>query len=241
MKRGYGVGAIKKRQARKEKYKSIGQKIEESQLGMSRKVWTFFKENLEKFAIKHKKEINSNPLFRTQFQQMCTKIGVDPLASSKGFWGELLGMGDFYYELGVQIIDICFKTRQSNGGLIRLPDLQNRLKGMRGSKAQELCEDDIKRAISKVSCLGNGFRIIVVGSTKMVVSVPCELNRDHTAILKLCEKSAFTTSDEIQKRLHWPKERVDTVLKLMLQEGMAWIDLQVDEQQYWFPSLYKGL
>jgi ESCRT-II complex subunit VPS22 len=32
---------------------------------------------------------------------MCAKVGVDPLASNKGFWAELLGIGDFYYELGV--------------------------------------------------------------------------------------------------------------------------------------------
>ncbi len=31
---------------------------------------------------------------------MCAKCGVDPLASNKGFWAELLGIGDFYYELG---------------------------------------------------------------------------------------------------------------------------------------------
>jgi len=32
---------------------------------------------------------------------MCANIGVDPLASNKGFWAELLGIGDFYYELGM--------------------------------------------------------------------------------------------------------------------------------------------
>ena len=37
---------------------------------------------------------------------MCSKIGVDPLASNKGFWAEMLGVGDFYYELGVQIIEV---------------------------------------------------------------------------------------------------------------------------------------
>ena len=37
---------------------------------------------------------------------MCSKIGVDPLASSKGFWAQLLGVGDFYYELGVQIVEV---------------------------------------------------------------------------------------------------------------------------------------
>ena len=39
---------------------------------------------------------------------MCARIGVDPLASSKGFWAQLLGVGDFYYELGVQIIEVTF-------------------------------------------------------------------------------------------------------------------------------------
>jgi hypothetical protein len=29
--------------------------------------------------------------------------GVDPLASNKGFWAQLLGVGDFYYELAVQV------------------------------------------------------------------------------------------------------------------------------------------
>lgn len=45
-------------------------------------------------------DIRKNPAFRSQFHEMCTKVGVDPLASNKGFWAELLGIGDFYYELG---------------------------------------------------------------------------------------------------------------------------------------------
>lgn len=34
---------------------------------------------------------------------MCANVGVDPLASNKGAWAQLLGFGDFYYELGVQV------------------------------------------------------------------------------------------------------------------------------------------
>lgn len=45
-------------------------------------------------------DIKKNPTFRSQFHEMCAKVGVDPLASNKGFWAELLGIGDFYYELG---------------------------------------------------------------------------------------------------------------------------------------------
>ncbi len=39
-----------------------------------------FQTNLEDFAKKYKKDINKNPEFRKYFQDMCTKIGVDPLA-----------------------------------------------------------------------------------------------------------------------------------------------------------------
>ena len=58
-----------------------------------------FKTNLERFAVKHKKEINTNPVFRGQFLKMCKEIGVDPLSSKKGFWADKLGFADFYYEL----------------------------------------------------------------------------------------------------------------------------------------------
>ena len=75
-----------------------------------------FKDQLEVFAAKHKNDINKNPVFRRQFQKMCTQVGVDPLASTKGFWAELLGVGDFYYELAVQVIDVCMSTQRANGG-----------------------------------------------------------------------------------------------------------------------------
>ena len=55
---------------------------------------------------------------------MCANVGVDPLASNKGVWAQLLGFGDFYYELGVQIVEACLATRAYNGGLMDLPALQ---------------------------------------------------------------------------------------------------------------------
>ena len=58
---------------------------------------------------------------------MCASIGVDPLASSKGFWSEMLGVGDFYYELGVQIIEVCMVNAHKTGGLMELEDLTRRV------------------------------------------------------------------------------------------------------------------
>jgi ESCRT-II complex subunit VPS22 len=44
----------------------------------------------------------------------------------------LLGVGDFYYELGIQIIDVCLSTRALNGGLMELSEVKRRVERMRG-------------------------------------------------------------------------------------------------------------
>lgn len=82
-----------------------------------------FKQNLERFAIRHKVEIQRDPAFRAKFHTMCASIGVDPLTSRKGVWAELLGVGDYYYELGVRVIEVCLATRAMNGGIISLNEL----------------------------------------------------------------------------------------------------------------------
>ncbi|RIB17035.1 hypothetical protein C2G38_1466134 [Gigaspora rosea] len=136
-----------------------------------------FKTNLEEFARKYRKDIRKNPMFRARFQKMCSNIGVDPLASNKGFWAEFLGVGDFYYELGVQIIEICLSTRGRNGGLVDLDELKRQLVKMRGgnnsgisgsNSSQEISDDDIIRSIKTLKPLGNGFEILQIGDRKMV-------------------------------------------------------------------------
>lgn len=96
-----GIGAIKAAQARKAAAAQLGAEIETNQLQEMTSQLAEFKESLETFAVKHKKEISSNPVFRNQFLKMCKQIGVDPLSSNKGFWVNVLGVGDFYYELAI--------------------------------------------------------------------------------------------------------------------------------------------
>ncbi|KAI4463965.1 eap30 subunit of ell complex [Holotrichia oblita] len=126
MRRRAGVGAIHKQKLEQEKYKDKGNEIQENQFEQMTKQLEVFRANLEEFAAKHKNEIKKNSEFRRQFQEMCASIGVDPLASGKGFWS-VLGIGDFYYELAVQIVEVCLATNHKNGGLIRLDELRQRL------------------------------------------------------------------------------------------------------------------
>jgi hypothetical protein len=68
----------------------------------------------------------------SDFQRMCDVVGVDALASQKGFWSEMFGVGDFYYKLGVSIVDVCLSTRGTNGGIMPIEDLLARVEERSG-------------------------------------------------------------------------------------------------------------
>jgi ESCRT-II complex subunit VPS22 len=99
-----------------------------------------FKKSLEEFAHKHQKDIKKNPMLRGHFQKMCSSIGVDPLVSSKGFWADMLGVGDFYYELGIQIVESCLVVQEQTGGLTDLDILKKRIARLRTRTAAEVSE-----------------------------------------------------------------------------------------------------
>lgn len=109
--RGVGIGAVRKKQEQTKQFTEVGDQLAESQMAHVTSQLEMFKTNLEQFAVKYKNNIKKDPEFRKMFQIMCARIGVDPLASKKGFWSELLDVGDFYYELAVQIIEVCIITR----------------------------------------------------------------------------------------------------------------------------------
>ena len=82
-----------------------------------------FKSHLEEFALKHKQEINQNMSFRKDFLKMCQEIGVDPLSSNQKKSGGLAQLfenkvSDFYYELAIQVSNICIALRPKNGGYL---------------------------------------------------------------------------------------------------------------------------
>ncbi|KAJ7391837.1 ESCRT-II subunit protein snf8 [Desmophyllum pertusum] len=183
-----------------------------------------FKTSLEDFAGKYKQEIRKNPEFRGHFQQMCARIGVDPAGivkegldhfSSKGFLGRAAWCGDFYYELGVQIVEICMATRSRNGGLMALDELHKKI--LKTSKSrQDVSEDDLARAIKKLPRDGSGFQILPVGNKRLVQSVPGELNMDHTAALQLAQGNGYTSVSAIMKDLGWQVDRTMRVLDHMV-------------------------
>ncbi|RIA98538.1 vacuolar-sorting protein SNF8 [Glomus cerebriforme] len=240
---GAGVSQIKRQQQANNQYREIGNTFADQQMEQMKAQLQIFKSNLVEFSRKYRKNIRKDPVLRQHFQTMCSTTGVDPLASNKGFWAELLGVGDFYYELGIQIIDVCLSTRGRNGGLVELGELKRQLIKMRsgGSSVQEISDDDIIRSIKTLKPLGNGFEILQIGDRKMVRSVPRELNKDQTDILVLAQERGYVTKELLSAEFGWGNERINDAIDSLLIDGLCWIDKQVHPPEYWVPSFFKGV
>lgn len=193
---------------------------------------------LADFAKEHRSQIQDDPAFRSQFLKMCAPLGVDPLVSQKGFWAKTLGVGigDFYYELSVKVAEVCFATKTRNGGIIAVTEVLETL----NRKKEAYNRGDISIAVKKLSKLGGGFRIIEVGKSEMIVSVPTELDQDHMEIMSLAQDGrGCVTTDDVMQHLKWSSDRAERAITLLLQEGMAWKDDYLGISFYWFPSVWK--
>ena len=221
---------------------------------------------LAEFAKKHKKEIQKDPAFRKRFLEMCAPLGVDPLSSEKGFWKQMLGIGEFYYELAVKVAEVCLASRSRNGGIISVSEVKTILQ-QRGTKFQfmtssggstsgstkhdmKYSSEDIITSISKLSKLGNGFRTVKVGKSVMIISVPTELDNDHMEVMKVAQdhNGQVTKADIKEATITWNDDRIQRALDLMLTQGMAWLDIPPDcdydkenSSIYWFPRYVEFL
>ncbi|KAJ9475003.1 Vacuolar-sorting protein SNF8 [Pseudozyma hubeiensis] len=266
MRRGPGIAALDRTIHSASAYSTLSASLTATQLSELRSQLDLFSTALRQFSSQHRNEIRKNPEFRHAFQKMCYSIGVDPLSSSTrgssgglaGLWSDMLGLGDWQFELGVQIIDVCVSTRGENGGVISMDDLIRRVTRLRtgdekgsAGKAAEITEDDIVRSIKMLAPLGCGYEVFSLGDggQKMVRSVPRELDTDTMIVLGMLLSTTttastegslpFLTEDSLvsgQRTKGWTRDRARAVLENMTsREGMLWIDEQA------FPPRYYSL
>ncbi|KAI6229499.1 Vacuolar-sorting protein SNF8 [Aphelenchoides besseyi] len=238
-----GISSVQNKAAMQAMYQSKGDELAKDQLERFAQQLDTFTRRLEEFASKHRDEIRKNSNFRRHFQAMCAAVGVDPLASSKGFWASKLGVGDFYYELAVQIVEVCLATSHLNGGMMTLDDLRNRLlKSRSKTRKDPISSDDIIHAVKKLKVLGHGFELLPLGGVGryLIQSIPGELSMDDTRIFQLAEEAGGrVTVNACVESLRWDKERTERVLERLVRMERAWIDEQAnDAVHYWFPSLF---
>lgn len=241
MRRKVGVSVVKNRQTEKEQYNRVGKTLEDTKLSSVQETLSSFQTALAEFAAKHKSRINSDPEFRQQFHTMCVSAGVDPLASGKGFWADMLGVGDFYFELGVKIIQITVQTRAANGGIMSVKDIHSRIVSV-GRLKHALSMEDLMRAVEKLAVLGGGFKLIKISGNPMIISVPIEMNTDHEFVISAASDEGGFVTEELMRGLHgWTTDRFRTIINPLLQEGIVWVDESAEGTFYYFPSMWKSI
>jgi ESCRT-II complex subunit VPS22 len=209
-----------------------------------------FQSLLHNFAVVHAKDIRANPEFRAEFARMCSALGVDFLASShhrgkgkeKGsgsIWAQILGssVNDFYFNLGVLIVEECRATRAENGGLISVAEVRQRIQRGRGiGGGMDVSDDDVMRAVESLSPLGSGFSIVKIGHRSLIRSVPKELNTDQSTVLEAIQVLGYVTVSMLQLNLSWERPRAYAVIEDLMADSLVWVDTQAGENEYWSPA-----
>jgi len=236
-----GIGALQKDKQRQELFQQKGADLAKEELEKLTGQMSEFKTNLERFAAKYKSDIRKSGEFRRHFQQMCAITGVDPLRSSANFWVKLLGVGDLYYELAIQIVEIFLSTSNRNGGVMSIEELHKRVLASR--KDDSITSEDILEAIKKLEVLGSNIRAVKTKSSYVIQSTPAELNSDHIEITRLAHSAGGHFSEsELVSQLDWTSERTSKAINELIMEGIIWVDNQglSGETLYWFPGIIKA-
>ncbi|KAH9877655.1 hypothetical protein IAQ61_003023 [Plenodomus lingam] len=226
-----------------------------------------FQSLLHNFALTHSKDIRANPAFRAEFARMCSALNIDFLASSyhregsktegvsgnggesgamskgESIWAQLLGssVNDFYFNLGVLIVEECRATRSENGGLISLSDLKSRIsKSTRIGGSMSVSDDDISRAVDALAPLGSCFSIVKIGHRTLIRSVPKELNTDQSTVLEAIQVLGYVTVSMLQINLGWESARARAVVEDLMADSLVWVDRQAEESEYWSPAFMVG-
>jgi ESCRT-II complex subunit VPS22 len=222
-----------------------------------------FQSLVHNFALTHSKDIRANPAFRAEFARMCTALNIDFLASSyhkdakpsgspsksgksgsgESIWASLLGgsVHDFYFNLGVTIVDICRSTRAENGGLISLTDLKSHIsRGRAIGSAMEVSDDDVVQAVKALEPLGSCFGIVKIGHSSLLRSVPKELNTDQSTVLEAVQVMGYVTVSMLQLNLGWGRPRAMAVVEDLMADSLVWVDCQAGENEYWSPAFITG-
>ncbi|GAA5936191.1 ESCRT-II subunit protein SNF8 [Sporobolomyces koalae] len=207
-----------------------------------------FQSALSTFSTHHRAKILSSPEFRDHFSQLCAELGVDPLGGgAKGMWDKI-GVGDWYYALGVQIVDVCLQKRDRAGGLVALDEVLREVRKLRsiptpaanarnlklpGSQANttatttaDISEGDVQRAIEALEPLGCGYEIIQVGGRKVVRCAPGGLDRDSLVVVEAAQGTGrgAATRDDVQAFSRdesgetWTMDRVEQAIEKALMD-----------------------
>eukprot|EP01071_Lankesteria_metandrocarpae_P015494 Lankesteria_metandrocarpae@DN9736_c0_g1_i1.p1 len=248
-----GIRGVLERQQRRRQFQAAGQELDQASVAMAQENLKEFRCRLKAFALKYGDEINTNAQFRGSFHQMCAALGVDPLISNKSVLNEVLGMGEFYSRLGVQVLTICLSSRAETGGIMEVDECLFRVKKMRGlDDSDDVVKQDIIRAVKQLQCLGTA-NLAVHTSPKnvdLILCVPEEIDEDHLTAWEVARAKGYFTVRMLMQECGWDEGRSTNVANFLVRESVAWVEempliekeggkksKRILENYYWIASI----
>lgn len=195
-----------------------------------------FQSALINFATEHGDEIKLNDEFRSKFTQICRLIGIDPIELT------LLTKSNkqnFSVALTVRIVEVCQETRDLNGGLISIKELESRLKS--NDKLQlSINDSDILKSLELLNAMGKGYELMTINDKKWLkFTSGGAISHDQKRIYETCTiMGGYVTYRLLRDNFGWDDIRCNSVIEEMLMNGFLWVDSQGprNEVLYWEPS-----
>jgi ESCRT-II complex subunit VPS22 len=218
-----GLREIRDQQAHQAQIVQAGKEMWEEHCREARRQMEDFQKKLQEFASKHKDQIKKDPEFRREFNAMCLSLGVDPLQSKNGFWSKLLGVGDFYHELSVKVIDVCVSLKKKYGALVPLDKVIQDIMATYPDKkkAPKITDSDIEAALRSLKTIGQGYAVIQSNKKKYVQTVSFDLDQDAMAVLDLAKDTGYFSA---ASNTVLPPEKFEAAKNKLLNEGLIWVD-----------------
>ncbi|MCJ1321896.1 hypothetical protein MMC15_007241 [Xylographa vitiligo] len=248
--RGPGLSAFQNHSSLASSYAMHGNALKATNMEALKTQLSVFQALAHNFALTHAEKIKQDPALRSEFHRLCTSIGVDPAAADNaalskkgtvggGFFSMMAGRDDkeFVARVALRVVQVCRASREENGGLLGLEECRQRVaKGKGVGGAMDVASDDVLRAVESLKPLGGGFSIIIVGSKKMIRSIPKELSTDQSTVLEAIQIQGFVTVSMLEDNLNWENARAETVIEDLLSASLVWVDAKASEKEYWSPA-----
>ena len=227
-------------QSDRDAYQQLGQRLNQQHSEQLSTQLQVFRSALINFVNDYSNEIKSNGEFRSKFNQISQLIGMDPLdlliyANSK----TKSNGSNFVTGLSVKIVEICQETRDLNGGLLSLRELQSILTDNSSDLKIDISTKHIEQAITILNSMGKNYELIKINNESWLKFSSIEnLSNDQLKIYELCGfMGGYVTMGLIRDNYGWDKYRIKSVIDEMIMNGILWVDEQgEDEWQYWEPS-----
>ena len=91
-------------------------------------------------------------------------------------------MSDYYIQLSVQILRICEKRREYNGGMMKIEEVMRIYNA--NYPSNQISFQDVIQSVNTIAKLGTGCSIV---NNKYISTVPFELSNDQLLLLKYAE------------------------------------------------------